>query len=152
MASRPAGAGCWHSLHACRLALVAYLPPLQHSQNAAYALDQQVHSIISETAPLPTAHKLHEELMWRLLQAQKALLDGQPHMTEKGTRVDYLQFSDRQPPADVADMLKQQPELKHLPRAVALFLAGYPEADPGNPEATLLENLPQLPNVMVGIQ
>ena len=49
-------------------------------------------------------------------------------------------------------MLKQQPELKHLPRAVALFLAGYPEADPGNPEATLLENLPQLPNVMVGIQ
>ena len=73
--------------------------PCKHSQNAAYALDQQVHSIISETAPLPTAHKLHEELMWRLLQAQKALLDGQPHMTEMGTRVDYLQFSNRQPPA-----------------------------------------------------
>ena len=49
-------------------------------------------------------------------------------------------------------MLEQQPELKHLPRAVALFLAGYPEADPRNPEATLLENLPQLPNPMVRIR
>ena len=44
-----------------------------------------------QPSPLPAAHKLHEKLLtWHPLQAQKALLDGQPHVTVSGTRVDYL--------------------------------------------------------------
>jgi hypothetical protein len=41
-----------------------------------------------------------------------------------------------------AAWVQRQPELRQLPRLVALWLAGYPEIDPAHPDETLLENLP----------
>ena len=62
----------------CRvLALSCMLAAVATYSERCFALDQQVHNIISETAPLSTAHKLHEKLTWHLLQAQKALLGRQ---------------------------------------------------------------------------
>ena len=81
-----------------------------------------------------------------MLQAQKALETGVPHLIKRRTTIDYRSMRPRASnrTAEVAARLKQQPELEYLFKAMALRLANYPQRDRKNLDATLLDQLPKL--------
>ena len=69
-------------------------------------------------------------------------------MTIRGEEVDYRSFHQGDTVRELSDtereLLQQQPELQQLYKAVCLMLAGYPQRDRRDPEATLLARLPKL--------
>lgn len=81
-----------------------------------------------------------------MLQAQKALQTGGPHLTRRRSTFDYRSMRPKAPArsAEVEAWLQQQPELENLFKAMALRLANYPCRDRNNVDATLLEQLPKL--------
>lgn len=70
-------------------------------------------------------------------------------MVKKGTIMCYSETAEGEQRQRFVARLAAQPELDAFPRSLRLFLAGLPEFDPQQPDATALDELPNTPGCMV---
>ena len=74
---------------------------------------------------------------------------GEPVMVRTGTLMCYGESSEGEQRQRFVERLGAQPELDRFPRCLRLFLAGLPEFDPRQPDATAVDELPNTPGAMV---
>lgn len=70
-------------------------------------------------------------------------------MVKTGTLMCYGETSEGEQRQRFVERLALQPELADFPRCLRLFLAGLPEFDARQPDATALDTLPNTPGCMV---
>ena len=72
-----------------------------------------------------------------------------PVMVETGTLMCYGETDEGEQRQRFVERLAVQPELAGFRRCLSLFLAGLPEFDARQPDATALDTLPNTPGCMV---
>ncbi|KAK9918640.1 hypothetical protein WJX75_005599 [Coccomyxa subellipsoidea] len=77
---------------------------------------------------------------------------GMPVMVETGTLMCYGETDEGEQRQRFVERLAVQPELAGFRRCLSLFLAGLPEFDARQPDATALDTLPNTPGCMISVR